>query len=213
LNWGINYTLREVRVLILAWRGEYNQRRPHRARAHRPPAPEAIQIMKPSLTDILCRRCGLCCDGSLFADVELVGQAEATRLEIMGLEIEDDDADGELLLQPCVAFQGRRCGIYAHRPKCCRRFECQLLQEVRRGAVTVERALGQITEALKRIRRARELLAQLGHRDVRLPLKERCAEVLAGKAVATHQVNRKRAELEATQFALERLIRKTFLGG
>jgi Fe-S-cluster containining protein len=169
--------------------------------------------MKPSLTDTLCTQCGLCCDGSLFADVELTGRAETTGLEILRLEIEDDDADGGLLLQPCGALQGRRCGIYAHRPKCCRRFECQLLQEVRRGAVTVERAAEQVAEALKRTRRVRELLAQLGQRDVRLPLKERCAEALAGEAGATHEVNRKRAELQAAMSAVERLIRKTFLGG
>jgi Fe-S-cluster containining protein len=166
--------------------------------------------MKPSLTDTLCTRCGLCCDGSLFADVELVGQAEATRLEIMGLEIEED-ADGELLVQPCAAFQGNRCSIYAHRPKCCRSFECQLLQEARRGAVTVERATERIAEALRRIRRVKDLLAQLGQRDARMPLKERCAEVLAWEAGETHEVNRKRAELEAAISAVERLIRKTFL--
>ena len=50
--------------------------------------------MKPSLTDTLCTRCGLCCDGSLFADVELAGPAESAGLEVMGLEIEEDDAGG-----------------------------------------------------------------------------------------------------------------------
>src|SRR5437773_9919953 len=89
--------------------------------------------MIPSLTDILCTRCALCCDGSLFADVELAGRAEATRLEVLGLEIEDGD-EGALLTLPCAALAGRRCGIYPHRPECCRTFECRLLQEVRRGA-------------------------------------------------------------------------------
>jgi Fe-S-cluster containining protein len=168
--------------------------------------------MEPNLTDVLCTRCGLCCDGSLFADVELAGQAEATGLEILGLEIDDNDADGALLLQPCVALRGRRCGIYAHRPKCCRTFECRLLQDARRGVVTVERAAEQIAEALRRIRRVRDLLAQLDEPDVSLPLKERCAHALAGEAGATHEVNRKRAELEAAMSAVERLIRTTFLG-
>jgi Fe-S-cluster containining protein len=106
----------------------------------------------------------------LVFDVELVGQAEATRLEIMGLDIEEDHADGGLLLQPCAALQGRRCGIYAHRPKCCRTFECQLLQDVRRGAMNVECARERVAEALRRIRRAKALLVQLGRRDERLPL-------------------------------------------
>jgi uncharacterized protein len=110
--------------------------------------------MGPSLTDTLCTRCGLCCDGSLFADVELAGRAEATRLEVLGLEIDDDDTDGALLLQPCLALEGTRCGIYAHRPECCRTFECRLLQAVRRGAVGVERAGRRIADARRRIRRA-----------------------------------------------------------
>jgi Fe-S-cluster containining protein len=169
--------------------------------------------MNLTLTDTLCTRCGLCCDGSLFADVELAGPAEATRLEIMGLRIEDDDAEGELLLLPCAALQGTRCSIYAHRPKCCRTFECQLLQKARRGAVTVGRAVEQIAVALKRIQRVRELLEELGQRDVRLPLKERCAEALATEAGVSLEVNRKRAELRAAMSAVERLIQRTFLPG
>ena len=52
------------------------------------------------LTDTLCTKCGLCCDGTLFADVELVGQAEAARLEIMGLEVDEGDRNVGLLSQP-----------------------------------------------------------------------------------------------------------------
>ena len=44
LNREIFYTLREAQVLIEAWRGEYNQRRPHSALGCRPPAPEAVQV-------------------------------------------------------------------------------------------------------------------------------------------------------------------------
>jgi Fe-S-cluster containining protein len=167
--------------------------------------------MKPSLPDTLCTRCGLCCDGSLFADVELAGRAEATGLEVMGLEIEDDEANGALLLQPCLALQGKRCSIYAHRPQCCRTFECHLLQDVRRGTVGVERAEEQIAEARKRIERVRNLMAHLGQRDGHLPLSESCAEALARDADAVPQADRKRAELEAMMSAVERSLRKTFL--
>jgi Fe-S-cluster containining protein len=168
--------------------------------------------MEPSLTDVLCTRCGLCCDGSLFADVELVGQAESTRLEIMGLDVEDNGTDAGLLSQPCAALRGRRCSIYAFRPKCCQTFECQLLQDAKRGAVPVEVAAGKIAEAFKRIRRVRDLLTELGGGDVGLPLKERCAEALAGEAVATREVKRKRAELKAAMSAVETMIWQTFLG-
>ena len=172
--------------------------------------------MKPSLTDTLCTRCGLCCDGSLFADVELAGTDEASALEVMGLEIEDaNEKDGGLLLQPCRALKGKRCSIYPHRPDCCRTFECRLLQEVKRGAVGVERAKEKIAEALQRIERVKELIVQLGPGDERLPLKERCVEALAlsEEVAADPETKRKRAELQAAMTSVENLIQKTFLGG
>jgi hypothetical protein len=158
----------------------------------------------------LCTQCGLCCDGSLFADVELAGRREAVRLEALRIEIEDDDSSGAQLSQPCAALRGRRCTIYEHRPKCCRTFECRLLQEVRRGAVSVEQAKEQIAEALNRIGRVKDLLAQLGQDDG-LPLAESCAEALAEDADADPEVNRRRDELEAAMSAVEGLIQKTFL--
>ena len=171
--------------------------------------------MKPSLNDTLCTRCGLCCDGSLFADVELASSDESTALEVMGLEIEDDDEDdGRLLVQPCGAFKGRRCSIYPHRPDCCRSFECRMLQEVKRGITGVERAKEKIAEALRRIKRVKELAAQLGTGDDRLPLKEHCAEALAlSEAAANPAMRQKRAELQAAMASVERLIQATFLGG
>lgn len=165
------------------------------------------------LEDKLCTRCGLCCDGSLFADVELAGRAEATRLEVLGLEIDDDDPNGALLLQPCLALQGKRCAIYAHRPQCCRTFECRLLQNVRRGTVGVKLAKAQIAEARKRIRRVRDLLARLGQQDRHLPLGESCAEALARDPHPIPRVNRRRAESEAAMTAVEELLRRTFLCG
>lgn len=133
----------------------------------------------------------------------------------MGLEIEEDDAGGGLLMQPCGALRGKKCGIYAHRPECCRTFECRLLQDVRRGAVGVERATKLIAETLKRVGRVRELAAELGQRDGSLPLKECCSGALemAGEAGANPVLYRKSAELQAEMNAVEGLIRKKFLGG
>ncbi len=172
--------------------------------------------MKPSLTETLCTRCGLCCDGSLFADVELASRDEASTLEVMGLEIEEvDEEDSGLLLQPCGALKGKRCSIYAHRPACCRMFECRLLQEVKRGAVSVDQARAQISDLLRRIERVQQLILQLGAGDECLPLRERCAEALAlaEESKAKPRLNRKRAELQTAMAAVERLIQKTFLGG
>ena len=168
--------------------------------------------MTPLLTDTLCTSCGLCCDGTLFADVELVGQAEIARLEIMGMEVENDNRDTGLLSQPCAALRGTRCGIYAHRPKCCRVFQCHLLQNAQRGAVTVERAMEQIADAREQIRQVRAKLTRLGNRDESLPIKERCAETLAAEGGTAAESIQARADLEAAMATLEDTVWNTFLG-
>jgi Fe-S-cluster containining protein len=165
------------------------------------------------LTDRLCTRCGLCCDGSLFADVELTGVREATGLEILGLEIEDGDGEGHLLIQPCAGLKGTRCSIYAHRPRCCQTFECRLLTDVRGGRLSVDRAEALIAEARGRIGRVKRLLASLGRRDARLPLEDRCADALATQEVAEPGSRRRRQALEAAMADLKRLIRDRFLSG
>jgi hypothetical protein len=168
--------------------------------------------MEPLLTDTLCTRCGLCCDGTLFADVELASRAEATRLEKLGLEIESDD-EAPLLVQPCAALRGRRCSIYAHRPGCCRTFECNLLQDVRRGAVSVARAGEHISGALESIREVRQLLVQIGPSDERLPLTERCAEAISQASDANPAIRRASERLSTVMAGLERHLRTVFLGG
>jgi Fe-S-cluster containining protein len=97
----------------------------------------------------LCLDCGLCCDGTLFADVELKDSRESAAIEAMGLEVDDEDGC-ELLIQPCRALEGTRCKIYPHRPECCRTFECGLLMKVRRGMVEASEALSLIEAVRER---------------------------------------------------------------
>jgi hypothetical protein len=151
----------------------------------------------------------------LFADVELAGHDEASSLEMLGLEIEDADGDHRgLLIQPCRALEGRRCSVYPDRPDCCRTFECKLLQEVRLGLVSVASARELIADALDRRTRILTLIAALGHRDERLPLKERCAETLAGATPHGPGSGRStiRDELDAAMQAFERLMQRSFVG-
>ena len=94
-------------------------------------------------------------------------------------------------------------------------FECRLLQEVKRGAVGVDRAKEKIAQALKRIEGVKELVVQLGTGDERLPLKEHCAEALAlsEAAAASPAVKRTRAELRSAMTSVKRLVQAMFLGG
>lgn len=161
--------------------------------------------MEPCVTDSLCTRCGLCCDGSLFADVE-VSERESDRLECLGLPIVDDAA-GALVPQPCGALQGRRCSIYGYRPRVCRTFECRLLLDARSGAVSVTGAQRVIAEAHRRIA---QLTALLGRAREPLPLAERCEAALALDRKGTNEA--RRAEIEVARASVTRLMKRRFLG-
>jgi Fe-S-cluster containining protein len=174
-----------------------------------------MKSMKANLTDVLCLRCGLCCDGSLFADAELAGR-ETTALDVLGLEVEDaDQGEPAVLLQPCAAFKRKRCSIYPHRPNCCQTFECRLLKQVESGAMSIERAKEKIANALKEVGRVKVLIAQLGQRDECLPLKERFSDALELFSNITDdpQTNRKRADAKLAIARVENLLQQTFLNG
>ena len=164
------------------------------------------------LTDTLCTACGLCCDGTLLGDVELTGLAEAARLEVLGLDVDDDEIGAELLPLPCAALCGTRCRIYAHRPKSCRQFECRLLQDVRRGRITVEQSLSEIARARAQVRLVETLLSQLETDHVRMPLQERYTEAMAEACGSGSEPARVCETLEAAMTALSRTIRTSFLG-
>jgi len=126
------------------------------------PTPASVLLPHSASTNSLCQECGLCCDGTLFDDVELKDRKESLALEAMGLEVDEEDGR-QLLIQPCRALNGTCCTVYPHRPDCCRTFECALLIRHQSGQLTKENALakiqqvkhlaeaGQITEALTQI--------------------------------------------------------------
>lgn len=168
--------------------------------------------MAESLTDALCTHCALCCDGTLFADLALRGAAEARRMEDLGLRLDEDSAEGALMLLPCAALRGTRCSVYEYRPRCCRAFECHLLLDAKRGAVSVQAARETIDATRALVATVRALLAQLGDRRTHLPLRERCAELLASDAPGSAIVSRRRHELSLAIVELEKSVRASFLG-
>ncbi len=121
-----------------------------------------------SIEGRLCVECGLCCDGSLFEDVELVGIREATRMEALGLACDEEEGQ-HLLLHPCARLEGTRCGVYAHRPECCRTFRCGLLNRVYAGELGV-------SGALKVVRRVQGLQAEGKVEDARRVIERRFLE-------------------------------------
>src|SRR5688500_4982323 len=124
----------------------------------------------------LCVQCGLCCDGSLFSEVELASDMEAADLEPHGLNVDDGDEDEPAVLnQPCGALCGSRCSIYAQRPECCRTFECKLLKDFKRGLVSRDAAAARIENLRGQLRAIGKLLHAV-NASADLPLQERYYE-------------------------------------
>lgn len=93
----------------------------------------------------LCRRCGMCCDGTLFARAPLA-PAEVEPLRARGLPVV-----GQAMPQPCAALSGLLCAIYEARPASCRRYECLLLGSLREGEVSLDEALEVVADTRARV--------------------------------------------------------------
>ena len=126
----------------------------------------------------LCLACGLCCDGTLFADVELQPGDSAERLRALGQKLRrGKDSTGnsvQKFSQPCPALgPDCRCAFYADRPTRCREFDCAVLRSVQSGELTPEAALRRIRHARKQRDAVRSALAALGNEEVARPLSQR----------------------------------------
>ena len=153
----------------------------------------------------LCLECGLCCNGVIFADVELKSsEVQSLRSKLQSLASGGKNRITKLP-QPCVAFDGCRCRIYAERPLYCRQFECLLLKNVQSGRIGRTEASRMVRTAKERAEKVRGLLRELGDSDegtaLRLrfqhaakryekaPLTDRKAEIYGDLTVAVHDLN------------------------
>jgi len=125
----------------------------------------------------LCPKCGLCCNGVLFADVELRKGDDVQRLAELGLSLVKKGRK-QAFAQPCACFDGKLCRVYAERPVHCRAFECGLLTRVQAGGMEAEAALEKIAGAQQLAEKVRQLLRGLGDKDERLALTRRYAQVM-----------------------------------
>jgi Fe-S-cluster containining protein len=86
----------------------------------------------------VCEECGLCCNGSFFAQFTLEPE-EVGRINKIGLPIVDHDGRKVIKLG-CTRYTGTGCGIYEDRPKVCALYRCRLLNDVDDGTVTRDEA-------------------------------------------------------------------------
>ena len=133
----------------------------------------------PASIEQLCPNCGLCCDSTLFADVELRASDDAKRLTQLGLRLHPKGKTKLAFAQPCTGFDGKLCRIYADRPKRCGLFECGLLKRVGAGEMTAAAALKKIGAAKKQAERIRQLLRTLGQCDETMALTHRYTEAMS----------------------------------
>lgn len=120
----------------------------------------------------LCLSCGLCCDGTIFADVKL---SDADHLLLKQLAVKGQASPlsprrCKSLRQPCPAFQGGKCVIYEHRPGHCRNFDCALLQRAASGEVSPIQAQSIIRTCKRKAEKVRRLLRAVGNTDEHLAI-------------------------------------------
>ena len=138
--------------------------------------------MSASLPDQLCLHCGLCCDGTLFRDVELQPGDDAAKLRALGLPVtrsrRREEADHLKFPQPCAALcPDLKCRVYADRPARCREFECALFKAVAVGKVDLPAALKTIRHTRQQAEKVRRLLRELGDVGERVSLARRFKRV------------------------------------
>jgi hypothetical protein len=133
----------------------------------------------------LCSMCGLCCNGAIFGDVALMKGENREHFTTMGLRFrkarssvtgsEERPANpcAGKFVQPCSAYDGRHCRIYADRPSHCRKFVCLLLGRAIAGQTGISKAACVIKEALAAMAQVEGLLERLGDRNSGLSVRER----------------------------------------
>lgn len=113
----------------------------------------------------LCLACGLCCDGTLFDNVQLGAGEDAKKLKALGLPVAVTRGRAAVpyFRQPCAALcTDRACRVYADRPGQCRAFECGVYQDVQAGRLEFAAALSLIKQARRKADHIRRLLLALG---------------------------------------------------
>jgi hypothetical protein len=161
----------------------------------------------------LCPNCGLCCNGVLFADVELRAGDDAKRLKQLGLTLEKKGQGKLAFAQSCACFEGKLCGIYAERPQRCRTFECGLLKRIQDGGLEVDTALKTISGTKRQVETVRGLLRQLGQKDDQLAMTKRYALAMSAPIdLSDHENDTElRGELMLAVDKLMRLLQRDFL--
>lgn len=111
-----------------------------------------------SQATVLCKSCGLCCSGHLFAWVRLNAN-ELDRSEALGLNVIRNDPRQRGFTQPCPLWNGI-CTVYTSPdyPRSCGTYKCKVLRELLDENISLPNTLAVIQETLEMIRDLESLL-------------------------------------------------------
>lgn len=163
--------------------------------------------------DQLCPNCGLCCDSTLFADVELRQGDDASWLARRGLKIAKKGHRKLAFNQPCACFDGKYCRIYQDRPRRCRLFECGLLNKVSAGKMKVETAMETISKAKALANQLHAVLRAFGHDPDRQSMAHCYSKAMGAPIDLSNgdHVMERQGELMGAFERLMKLLQKEFL--
>lgn len=107
----------------------------------------------------LCKSCGLCCSGHLFAWVRLNAN-ELDKSEALGLNVIRNDPRQRGFTQPCPVWQGGICTVYTSPdyPSSCRKYKCTTLRQLLDDEISLSSAMDVVQETLRMIREIEPLL-------------------------------------------------------
>lgn len=155
----------------------------------------------------LCVGCGMCCDGSVFANAP-VERGEEDAMRSAGLDLFESDGN-TFFRQPCPQSCGGRCAIYQTRFHICRTFRCKLLSAVESGEIRVPEAKEKIDFARSLLAQAIDLEPEAASHKQRNLIRARLVKELTGadSAAAAEQSRQSLLRLVALEAFLDRWFR------
>ncbi len=114
--------------------------------------------MTDSPANLLCKSCGLCCSGHLFAWTNLTA-LELHTAQSLGFNVIQDNPTQRGFTQPCPMWNGI-CTIYTSPsyPRSCKTYKCNVLRRLLDEDISLPDALSIIQETLTLIREIEPLL-------------------------------------------------------
>ena len=127
---------------------------------------------------------------------------EIPQARALGLPVLETEHPGFAL--PCPRLQGTVCAIYSNRPRVCGRYECQLLQDLKSGRKTLERASALVACAKGLLARMREAMPDT------LTIGEAMGLAHGGDVVGSDMPLRRKLDLKLHATALELFLDEHF---